>query len=105
MLWVHIHKAAGTTMCALAKINGERVVKPNRNCNWDFDGSIDILTTSTPSCKGRADHFNKNGYTWGQIERELYDGAICPDFDYGIMLRDPIKLRQSFAFYQLKPEE
>lgn len=108
MMWIHIHKAAGTTMCWLAKQNGEKVVQPNENCNWvdqlrsTSDDVSEFMEVPKVTCEDRAAYFFDNGFTWGQLERELYPGSFCPDaFDYGIMLREPEELITSFFDFQL----
>jgi len=96
IMWVHISKAGGTTFCTLAK-RYERVVQPNINCNWvSHDQAKLVNTRPHETCKERASYFQEHNFTWGQIERELNDGNMCfDDFDYGIMIRDPIDLAES----------
>lgn len=104
-LWVHIHKAAGTFMCMMARQAGERVVKPQSNCNWaGHDRYKDIgHPERAVGCAQRKSIFLQNGFTWGQIERELWPADHCwNDFDYGIMLRQPMELVHSFLNYNLK---
>lgn len=102
MLWVHVHKAGGTFMCSMAGLAGENVVQPNDNCNWHgHDSYLDSgHTDHAVSCEDREAFFSQNGYTWGQIERELWNNDAESDlcwnkFDYGVMLRDPISLMRS----------
>lgn len=94
MIWIHLPKAGGSMMCATATRNGENVVQPSNNCNWDakdsshFMGGFDHPPQVT--CEMRAAYFRAHNYTWGQIEREINDEDLCfHDFDYGVLLRHP----------------
>jgi len=98
LIWIHLHKAAGTFMCAMAQLANESVVKPSDNCNWlphdDFKQSDDFRIH--PSCHFRYQYFKKHGYTYGQLEREVKDTDLCWEtFDYGVMLREPIAYMRS----------
>jgi hypothetical protein len=94
MMWVHLPKAGGSMRCATANKNGENIVKPSNNCNWDtkdaphFMGGYDYPPKVT--CAKRAEYFRANNYTRGQIEREINDEDLCFDyFEYGVLLRHP----------------
>jgi len=92
MMWIHIHKNAGTTMCALAHKNGEKVVTPHFNCNWrGHDQAFLTGKHRFTSCDTRQQKFADQGATWGQIEREVHSDDFCEGFEYGIMLRDPVE--------------
>jgi len=99
MLWVHLPKAGGTLMCAMANRNGEHVVK-GQNCNWNqkdashfMGGSDGVLPVS---CAARAEYFRAQKWTWGQIEREINDEDLCfDDFEYGVLLRHPLDYAHS----------
>jgi len=98
IIWVHIHKAAGTFMCWLASRAGESVVRPNANCNWNvYDGVMDTgPRASPPTCLSRTHYFESGGYTYGQVERELKPADLgCAGFNYGVLLREPIDLIHS----------
>jgi len=41
VVFTHIHKNAGSTMCKAAKEAGESVVKPGVNCNYRGDAFDD----------------------------------------------------------------
>lgn len=107
MMWIHIHKSGGTLMCAMAQAAGENVVKPSGNCNWRKarDGTTSASRNkrkkvTDTTCAERSTYFNRNGYTWGQIEHEMSSVNYClDDFDYGVMLRDPLELAQSETNY------
>jgi hypothetical protein len=91
MLWIHIHKNAGSTMCALAAKNGERVITPHSNCNWiGHDQWSLTYKHKLTSCETRRQAFHARGATWGQIERDIQSHDFCEGFEYGIMLRDPL---------------
>lgn len=102
MLWLHIHKAAGTTICHLARDNGENVVQPSINCNWEGkDQRLNFMDAPSVTCAERAKFFRDAHFTFGAIERELYNGSYCPsDFDYGVMLRRPLDLFISLLDYR-----
>lgn len=101
--WVHIHKAGGTFMCHMAYIAGETVVQPSDGaCNWmGYDqykdsGKRDELLP----CKEQLAYFRQHNYTWGQLEREFAAADRCFDeFDYGVMLREPLSLMTSEMNY------
>jgi len=101
-LMVHIHKAAGTYMCNMAAKARERIVQPNLNCNWkDHDSYLDSGTRWRVNCDKRHSFFTRNGFTYGQIERELWPADLCWDeFSYGILLREPIDLMHSELNYR-----
>ena len=93
IIWVHITKAGGTTMCQLAHMMHERVVRPaDPNCNWR---GVDFFQLSSaepyapqyasyPSCEVRAAYFAAHGYTYAQVERPIESSDICPQqFMYG----------------------
>merc|ERR1719226_230476 len=85
-------------MCGMALLNGEKVGNGG-NCNSQFchdgDGK---LGWPKVSCEQRVGQFQREGLSWGQIEREFGGGDFCPSFfDYGITLRDPLSLALSEA--------
>lgn len=105
VLWVHIHKAAGNLMCALAKQSFERAVVPEVTCNYAGPGHWDMFHTSQSndhiiegySCEERSRLYDEQNATWGQIERQLLDSDLCPGFTYGTMLRNPLTLMLSYV--------
>jgi hypothetical protein len=105
MVWIHIHKNAGSTVCALAKANGERIISPHHNCNWDeHDNSWITGKGVHTSCATRQKTFAEQGATWGQIEREVHLDDFCEGFRYGIMLRDPVEHAVSLSlFHDFQP--
>jgi len=108
ILWLHIHKAGGTFMCQMAKLAGERIVQPQGNCNWE---EHDMWRNSGhsdggPSCAERKEYFEQGEYSWGQIERELFDTDQCPSyFKYGVMMREPMALMESMLNFQKDSEK
>jgi len=105
-LWVHIHKAAGTTICELAKRNGEAVISPSLCCDWipydvyNYEYLIKELTfnglVKNISCAQRAHAWERGNFTWGHVEHDFYDSDFCPhDFRYGVALRHPVRLVES----------
>lgn len=105
IMWVHISKAGGSTMCALARHN-DVVVQPNDNCNWVGHDSCHLVNKGPrTNCEERSLYFQKHNFTWGQIEREFNDGDLCfGTFDYGIMLREPVDLLESLLNFLEIPE-
>lgn len=98
MMWVHIHKSAGSFICAGAVLNGESIVKPSGNCNWaEHDNGAGGLGSERTNCSKRTEYFEQHNYSWGQIERVLADEFCYTTFDYGIWLRDPVSLAESEA--------
>lgn len=99
VLWLHVHKCAGTLMCELAHAAGEKVVQPSKNCNWDVGDAVYFMgrPSPKPTCAERQQYFAEKGYTWGAVEHELSAGHPCPGFLYGTMLRDPMALVDSIA--------
>jgi len=103
VMWVHVHKNGGTSMCEWAQ-DTEQVVEPNDGtCN-----SVDLHDTFFPdgigqkrqwtTCADRAEYFRDHRFTWGQLEREINPGDLCKDdFLYGITLRDPVSRIESYA--------
>lgn len=104
LLWIHIHKAGGTFICAMAQLAGEKVTEPSDGaCNWLWhDQYRDSGDVERISCKERSDYFRDptRNYTWGQIEREFAEADRCwNEFDYGVMLREPVALLESEVNY------
>lgn len=118
LIWLHIHKEAGSFTCLAAVVNGERVVAPSVNCNWrahdliwgkrcnssacagDGIKGVGAKYFQGISCSGRRDYFYNNNFTFGEIERELHPEDVCTDyFRYGTALRDPMaSLASKVAF-------
>mmetsp|Transcript_23504 Transcript_23504/g.63955 ORF Transcript_23504/g.63955 Transcript_23504/m.63955 type:complete len:351 (-) Transcript_23504:121-1173(-) len=102
VLWLHIHKAAGTLMCKLANTARESIVQPQSNCNWathDMYGDSGKPGNGIP-CQQRLAYFQAQSYSWGQIERELFPTDRCwSSFAYGVMLREPLALMRSMMNY------
>jgi hypothetical protein len=102
LIYFHIHKAGGSLMCRFAR-QTEMVVHPDENCNWqghDGYGDAGQLAKHVP-CDQRRSFLQQNGYTYGQIEREVADDEMCDDFDYAVMLREPNALMASLWNYEL----
>lgn len=97
MMWVHIHKAGGSFICAAAHLNQESVPKRGGNCNSKLlnDGGMGGLYPGHTTCQERETYFAKENLTWGQTERVLGNEMCFKTFDYGIWLRDPVSLAQS----------
>lgn len=105
LLWVHIHKAAGSFMCMMAKRAGENIVVPNDgNCNWKLKDGYGQSGRYTPACQERASYFQSHGFTYGQVERELKDSDVqcAAHFAFGVMLREPVDLMHSNLNFNMK---
>lgn len=120
LLWLHIHKEAGTFACLAAVVNGERIVAPSVNCNWKaFDliwqgtcnatvcdgssrGGVGSRNFHASTCQNRALYFSRGNYTFGAIEREFHKEDLCPDFRYGTALREPLAALASKVIFDTK---
>ena len=106
VVWIHLHKAAGTLVCNLAMLNNESVVQPSKVCNLNDDQEVGDGVTGMGSsarrfsCSDRLRHYREGGFTWGQIERDVspseYQGC---GFVTGVMLREPTALARSVLQY------
>ena len=105
VIWLHIHKSAGTWICQQAKLRGERIVQPEVTCNYkdhSLDGALESgLRPRRIPCSQRLQAYQWQGATWGQIEREFnHEDVGCGmDFLYGITVREPEHLMASVAKY------
>lgn len=120
LLWLHIHKEAGTFACLAAAANGERVVAPSTNCNWkDYDvmwsdectwngcdgtgvGGIGSKTPNIPTCQDRLEYFQRWNFTFGAIEREMHGKDLCNQFRYAVAIREPLHSIESKALFEIK---
>lgn len=94
VLFTHIHKNSGTTMCQAAIEAGEHIVGPGVNCNYRgplFDDGFYARSRneSWTDCDTRQKLY-ASGFTWGAIEREIDEGDLCPQIINVISLRDPV---------------
>ena len=94
VVFLHLHKAGGTTMCDLAQLNGETLdeVQPHENCAIKGDGNwLDkngIYPGYSRSCASRAEEARAHSFM--AIERWM-DTDMCDDVaQYAVVLRDPI---------------
>ena len=107
-LFVHVSKAGGTSLCSLAKSAGVRVPSPatvpgdgglGGTCflpgdgpDWIWGGGVTQL-----SCPQRASRFAAFSLEMMMLERPLDNGgALCDEFIYGVMLREPVARSVSF---------
>ncbi|CAE7527056.1 unnamed protein product [Symbiodinium natans] len=96
ILWIHLHGYGGTTICDMARSQGEKVARSQDNCNVMPDLCSTPKVFRTP-CKKRASSLQ---YTFTAIERAVDDDDLSclgsagsqmqPTMLYGIMLRDPL---------------
>ena len=98
VIWLHVHKAAGTWMCNTAARRGGESMLPKVNlgntCNRHVDGlnffAEDLVkrcsageTTACSGCAARTTAHKKYGATWTQIERHFsaYGPLVYPSTD------------------------
>ena len=98
---LHVHKSGGTTLCKMARKNGESTRMTN-NCNFPGDGphTLGIVPSSASlSCQERYDRSIKEGITFSTFERfvAVHVGELdCPHlFVYMLVVRDPIERAES----------
>jgi len=104
VVWIHIHKSGGSTVCEAARQNGEHTALGDvGNCNFLSDDVGLLYRESSdlkpPTCEERMQKVRAQSVTWMQIEREFNKGDFCDGFLYGISLRDPAMLAQSLVNY------
>jgi len=102
IIWLHLHKYGGTTMCIFANKLGERC--PTSNCNMPGDGPSEKNPRKQVLCKARVD---SSSYTFSAVERFLVPGDLtCPEALSGTMLRDPLAaVKSHMAFHQYTAAE
>lgn len=96
VLWIHLHGYGGTTICDMARSQGEKVPRAQDNCNVMPDLCSTPKIFRTP-CTKRASSLQ---YTFTAIERAVDEddlscsggAASSPGATmlYGAMLRDPL---------------
>ena len=93
VLFVHAHKAGGTSMCALAHRNGEHLTSFQRRhgCSGPLHGDIwdGDESAADVSCMERTMALERNLGRFGAIERWLDSGPLCDGIAYVILLRNP----------------
>lgn len=106
VVFLHLHKAGGTTICDLAKQNGETLdeVQPHENCAIKGDGNwLDkngIYAGYSRSCAARAEEARTHSFM--AIERWM-DAEMCDDLaQYAVVLRDPIDRLISNTLFEQK---
>ena len=100
VVWLHLHKAAGTWICVEAQAQREHLVRPEANCNPSQlqDGPVSMgVQRHRLTCSMRANVYRQQGATWAHIEREVdREELSCrAHFTYGVALRDPESLMAS----------
>lgn len=119
ILFIHFTKSAGTTVCRLAKMNGEKMMRPTRSphfsCNLPLDGpSVNKFPSRFPprfsSCQARAEYLFAQNISFNALEHFLEvseDPAaiICDrEMRYITILREPLERIQSWIVYhQIEP--
>jgi hypothetical protein len=98
VLWMHISKNAGTTMCHQARAVGERVVMPSNNCDLPDDNAHwGHEMPPVVSCAKHVAEYQRTAATWGAIDRPLTKDDWCNDnFVYGIIVRNPVVRLESY---------
>jgi len=108
VIWIHIHKNAGTTMCVLAGKNNENIPQlsfkgatMSTNCMWASRDQFYLLNQSWhTSCAARRHAFATHQWTFGMIEREIHEDDICEGFMYAVLLREPVRHVVSMANFE-----
>jgi len=100
--WYHVHKAGGTTICALAEAMGERVIQPSALCNMFQDSYQQRDAQFHFNCTERRAAFEIQRATWSALEVPLEEGSnFCPgDFYYGTVVREPLDRLESHLGWQ-----
>jgi len=104
VVWLHVHKSAGSTICETARQNGENTALGDiGNCNLLSDDVMNLHRDDAAlkplTCAERRQQARAGSVTWMQIEREFNEGDLCDGFLYGTSLRDPAMLAQSLVNY------
>lgn len=113
VMWLHVHKSGGTTICHEAQKHGENIVQPAYFCgsdkfgDWLPSGNFHFVSNQKGTCAERRLMFDPHplGYnytfTFAMIERQLDSGDICfDDFVYGTLLRETISRITSEVNFQ-----
>jgi len=95
VVFLHIHKYGGTSVCHLAKLNGEQVPPGNCNCNFCQDSCrYSQGPRMQPHNYGTA-MVPHTSVSYAQIERDLspqdLDKFLSMKVRTGVMLRDPME--------------
>jgi hypothetical protein len=95
VIFLHIHKYGGTSVCLLAKLNGEKTPPGNCNCNFCRDSCrYDQVSRMKPSDYGNA-MIPHTLVSYAQIERDVLPQDLADFFSMevrtGVMLRDPME--------------
>jgi len=101
MVWVHIKKAAGTTLCCEAR-RREHIPAANINCNYgredEPEGYLGYGWPSNWTCEERASLMATGNFTWTAIERLVHPQDLChSSFLYGTILRNPLDFIESIT--------
>ena len=90
VLYTHLHKAGGTCMCELAKLNKERFAHAHVNCNMEpEDNWAPAAHDTAVTCARRTQLTLYERLTWMAQERWV-DPEPCDQLYHAITLRDPI---------------
>jgi len=101
VLWFHLHKQGGTTMCYFAETVGE-VISSNLNCNIAPDTVSEANTSLQLGCAERV----KSKFSFSAIERYLTPLDLdCPEALYGTLLREPVAAARSHMHFHRFSEE
>jgi len=125
--FLHLHKAAGTTLCELAVRNGQRAAGMRGistkhlgfNCNLlgDDPGHLGLGVAGQEStygqaegklsCKGRLELMARDKLVFTAAERWLFPTDLCVEaFVYVTCLRDPVKrIKSSVKFHKEQSEK
>uniref|UniRef100_A0A7S1QM46 Sulfotransferase family protein n=1 Tax=Alexandrium catenella TaxID=2925 RepID=A0A7S1QM46_ALECA len=110
VMFVHVHKSGGSTMCHWATAVGERLDPYGAWCATmrfaDFATPADYARSPGPgretaTCQERAQYFKKQALSWNVLEHELCRGDLCfDDFVYFTVLRETLDRIASQVNYE-----
>ena len=120
ILFVHLTKSAGTSVCRMAKHNGEAMLRQKDavhfSCNLPFDGpAVNKFPDKSPprfsTCQARARYLKSEMVSFNAVEHFLEDSSgkslICDaEMRYFTILRNPMERIQSWiAYHKIPPED
>ena len=111
MLWLHLHKSAGSSIRHIAALNGEVPLQP-ATTNWNLFLK-DRERDGVVNCTERLALFElQEASTWVSVERPFEESAdAClssktKQFQMGVALRNPIETAEStMSYHDINPEE
>jgi hypothetical protein len=106
IIWIHLHNSAGTTMCQLARQQGE--LTPRDVSDVAYEGTnCNVAPDQCSKTEAYQVHCElRSGFTFSAIERALTEEDLkCNDKFYGIMMRDPLYNSRSTLVNNFAPDQ